>query len=372
MQIEKFRKFFPITKHTTYFNHASTGPLPITAARAIEDVVQKYVHWADIPIDILWGEFEGTREIIARFIGATEDEIAFVKNTSQGILIAMNSIPWQRGDNVIVLADAFAANLYPFYYLWPQIEKRFLKIGDGKNFLGRLKKVANRKTKAISIDWVNWLSGVKLDLKEIGDFCDRHNIFLIVDAIQGLGAFEINLKSLRIDFLTCGSSKWLCGPHGIGFLYVAKERLKELVPTNIGWLSAEVKTFHKLVPLGPLKKTAARFEEGTKNLMGICGLKECIKIFQKAGIKNIEKKVLYLTDLLIKKAQENNYEILSPTEKNLRSGIISMHPRHIDVKKTYERLIKNKIIVSLREGWLRISPHFYNTSAEIEKIFKII
>ncbi len=368
MKLLSFRKFFPITRTKTYLNHASTGPLPLTAARAIEQVVQKYLYQADLPIDILWNEFEETRRIVAHFIGASKDEIAFVKNTSQGILIAMNSIPFKKGDQVIILTDAFPANLYPFYYLWPEVVKKFLKTGDGADFLNRLKRLVNKKTRAISIDWVNWLSGVKLDLEEIGDFCVRHNIYLIVDAIQGLGALEIDLKRLNIDFLTCGSSKWLCGPQGIGILYVNKRRLDELVLTNIGWLSAEIESFHKFIPLGPPKRTAARFEEGTKNLIGICGLKESIRILKRAGIKNIEKQIFDLTDRLLNHAREKKCEILSPFAKSLRSGIVSIRPRNMDVENVYHQLKREKIVVSLREGWLRISPHFYNTESEIKKI----
>ncbi len=370
--MNSFRRYFPITRHTTYFNHASTGPLPSTAARVIQKLVQRYVHDADIPIELLWGEIESSRKVAAQLIHSSKDEIAFVKNTSQGIIIAMDSIPWKRGDNVVVLSDAFAANLYPFQYLWPDIEKRFVNTGDGLNFLARLQKTVNKKTRAISVDWVNWLTGVRLDLLTLGEFCRKRDMFLIVDAIQGLGALELDTKKLKIDFLACGSTKWLCGPQGVGFMYVAKERLGKLVPTNIGWLSAEIESFHKLVPLGPPKKTAARFEEGTKNLMGICALRECMKILLSAGIQNVEKKVFELTDLLIDLAQGRDFEIFTPTEKKVRSGIVSIRPRHSDVKRAYERLRKNGIIVSLREGWLRVSPHFYNTPSEIEKIFKVI
>ncbi len=342
------------------------------AALAMQKVIDLYLYKVDIPIEIYFGEVESTRRLIAKFLRVTTDEIAFVKNTTQGILIAMNSIPWKKGDNVIVLSDAFAANLYPFRYLWPGVEKRYLKTGDGRNFLDRLKKLTNRKTKAVSVDYVNWLSGVRLDLKEISDFCQKRGIFLIVDAIQGLGALDIDLKNIKIDFLTAGISKWLLGPHGVGIFYVARDKVRRLVPNNIGWLSADVKTFYKLVPLPGPKKNAARFEEGTKNFIGICGFKECMKVFLDGGIDNIEQRVLYLTEIILEKAREWGFEILTPTNKKMRSGIVTIRPRNANVMKTYEKLRANNIIVSLREGWFRISPHFYNTESEINQMFKIL
>jgi selenocysteine lyase/cysteine desulfurase len=232
--------------------------------------------------------------------------------------------------------------------------------------------LVDRRTRAISIDWVNWLSGVRLDLEEIGEFCRKRGIVFMVDSMQGLGALRLDLSKTRVDFMMAGCSKWLLGPQGVGLLYVAQCRLAGLVPTNIGWLSAEISSFQKLLPLGPPKKSAARFEEGTKNLMGICGLKENLKLLMKVGMGEVENRVLSLTDLILEKAKQHDFEILSPLQRNVRSGIVSIRPRHIKVERAYDRLKRHKIIVSLREGWLRISPHFYNTPAEINRMFKVL
>ncbi|MCK4352167.1 aminotransferase class V-fold PLP-dependent enzyme [candidate division WOR-3 bacterium] len=368
LEIEKYRELFPVTKNFIHFNHASTGPLSKPAASAIKGLIDNLekglYNWEEVGSIV-----EGTRKLASILLNVSSDEISFIKNTSQGILIAIGSIPWETGDNVVLMKDAFPANIYPWKYNLPDVEKRYVKLGDGKDFVAELSTTIDEHTKAITLDWVHFLSGVKVNLKEVSKLCKKHNTFLIVDAIQGLGALQIDLKKTQVDFLTSGASKWLFGPEGIGILYVSKKTIPKLKPFNIGWLSADWGNFENFTPK-PIKSSAARFEEGTRNLIGIVGLRENLKILLEAKLRNVEEKIMNLIDNLTSGFLERGIEILSPFKP--QSGIISFRKPKTESQKIFEKLKGEKIICSLRDDWLRFSPHFYNTIEEVNKVMEIL
>lgn len=312
-----------------------------------------------------------TRELAADLLKASPSELAFVKNTSQGILIAMDSIPWRPGDNVVLLKDAFPANIYPWLNLLPEVEKRWLEL-NGEDFLERVSDCVDERTRAVSIDWVHYLIGKRFELTELGKLCRRKGIFLIIDAIQGLGALQIDLSQVKCDFLCAGGSKWLLSPHGIGILYVSKERFDELKPSNIGWLSAEWDNFENFKVTRPLKRGAARLEEGTVNLIGIYGMRESLKIILSVGLAEIEKRIIILTNTLAKGLLELDCEILTPLDSTLRSGILSFNSPHISTKELQNFFSQQGVVCSFREGWIRLSPHFYNTEEEVKLILGLV
>jgi cysteine desulfurase / selenocysteine lyase len=367
-----YRKLFLATEKYIYLNHASTGPLPLPAVKAISDLAKQYSEQGTIE----WREYEAlsnsTRSLAAKLVNASADEICFVQNTSQGIIYAIGSIPFEKGDNIIILKDAFPTNSYPFRFLLPDIEKRYVTSKDLLDNPDCLLKLIDQKTKVISLDWVNFLNGIRIDAKRISQICKEHNIYFIIDGMQGCGAVRIDLNDIQPDFFSAAAPKWLLGPHGIGIFYVNKNVLGKLKPSNLGWLSADWDDFFDILTPRKLKNTASRFEEGTKNYLGIIGFRESLKIFDEIGIDKIESQVLDLTDYLIKQIDNPDFEIITPFERAHRAGIVSFRKKHTDNMEIFKKLKQNTIVCSLREGYLRIAPHFYNTTQELDRLVELV
>jgi selenocysteine lyase/cysteine desulfurase len=372
LDFTKYRNLFLTTEKYIYLNHASTGPLPLPAVQAISELAIRYSEQGSID----WQEYEAlsnsTRALAAKLVNASADEICFVQNTSQGIIHAINSIPFEKGDNVIILKDAFPTNSYPFRFLLPDVEKRYVTSRELLDNTDYLLKIIDKKTKAISLDWVNFLNGIRIDVKRISQICKEHNIYFIIDGMQGCGAVRINLNDIQPDFFSSAAPKWLLGPHGIGIFYVNKNVLNKLKPSNLGWLSANWDDFYDILTPRKLKNTASRFEEGTKNYLGIIGFRESLKIFDEIGIDKIESQVLDLTEYLIKKINNQNFEIITPLERNKRAGIVSFRKINTDSMTLFNKLKENNIVCSLREDHLRIAPHFYNTTEEINRLIELL
>jgi cysteine desulfurase/selenocysteine lyase len=368
----RYRKLFKVTDKYIYLNHASTGPLPLTAVKAISDLATRYSEQGTID----WSEYEAmsnsTRALAARLVGASPDEICFVQNTSQGIIYAIGSIPWQKGDNVILMKGAFPTNFSPFLYLLPEIEKRYVTSVELKTDPSCLVRLIDQHTKAVSLDWVNFLNGIRLDLKTISRICQKHNVYFIVDAMQGCGAVKIDLQNIQLDFFCSAAPKWLLGPHGIGIFYINKNILGELKPFNLGWLSADWDDFYDVLTPREVKTSAARFEEGTKNYLGIAGFKAALELFLEIGTEKVEEQVLDLGDYLLSKINTPGFEIITPLDRTKRAGIISFRKKSADTMELFKKLKENNIICSFRENYLRVSPHFYNTTKELDKLVELL
>ncbi|MEO0102295.1 MAG: aminotransferase class V-fold PLP-dependent enzyme [candidate division WOR-3 bacterium] len=367
-RIFSYRKEFPILKNFIYLNAAGSSPLPLRTKKAIENLLKRYTEEGNIPWEDFENLSEGTRKMVAQFLSCQPEEICFLRNTSEGITTALNLLELKPEENIIIALDNFPANIYPFLYSRPQIEKRFVRILDG-DIIKQLVKKVNSKTKLVSLDWVHFLSGYSLDLEAISEFCQKRGICLLIDAIQGLGALKLNLKTLAIDFLAAGAGKWLFPPQGIGIFYVRKELLPKLKPNHLGWLSCFWSDFNQIFKQKKLKSEAGRYEEGTKNYLGIVGLDENIKLLTEIGIENIEKHLLTLSEYLIAQLKEMGLETLP---RGFGSGIVAFRKKGIPSQPLFEFLTKRRFVLSLREDYIRVSPHFYNTKEEIEELLEAL
>jgi selenocysteine lyase/cysteine desulfurase len=310
---------------------------------------------------------EDCRDMAARLMGVRTGEIAFVKNTSAGAIIAIGSIGWQHGDNMILMQDAFPTNTYPFDYLLPQVEKRYVTSAELAKGPECIFKLVDRHTRAIAIDWVHFLSGVRADIVAIATFCRTRAIYILLDAMQGLGAVNQDFAGLGIDFVYAGGNKWLLGPEGSGILYVNSATLPNLKPANLGWLSAKWDDFNDIYTPKPTKPGASRFEEGTKNYIGIYGLRESLRILLDAGMSEVAARVRMLVQLLRQRLEEKGFEVMTPVDPQRHAGIIAASRPDIDTAALFTRLKEQGFICSLRENRLRLAPHFYNTEEEIER-----
>jgi cysteine desulfurase/selenocysteine lyase len=199
---------------------------------------------------------------------------------------------------------------------------------------------------------------------EIGQLCRDRGIFFIVDAIQALGAVEVDVRQSGIDLLSADAHKWLLGPQGIGILYVSEAMLQNLDVSNLGYKSMTDESDYLNYNIR-LKPDASRFEEGTLNIFGIVGMKASLELLLSIGIPAIENRIAELNNILIKTLEENGYVIKSPVNSKERSGILSFYHNKIQTDKIYQKLFKAGVVCAQRDGAVRVSPHFYNNTTDV-------
>lgn len=374
IDLAKYRKEFPFTKQIIFFNHASFGPMPEKSWKATEEYykglrLKKVADDDREAFQIL----ERIRNLIAKMIKAKPEEIAFVPNTSYGLNVAAWGLDLKRGDKVILSDVEFPANVYPWTNLKQKgIKTKFIasknKCFDIDNFV----KAIDKRTKVLSISFVQYFNGFKNDLETIGKICEENDIFVVVDGIQGIGSADLDVKKCKIDFLSCGGQKWLLSSLGTGFFYLSSQAKRKVKPSFFGWMGVDWGLdFTDLLKfnLKPFS-SARRFEIGTYPYSLLWSMHSSLRLLSQIGIKNIEKHNLELLDLLIDYLNDSPYQIKSSLEPKHRSSIFSFSGKNIG--KLYEKLIKNRILVSFREETIRVSPHFYNTKEEVNKLIEIL
>ena len=366
--IEKARSYFPYLKNKIiYFNHASTGPITTIVKDRIESFLKER---SEDKIDDYWAfkaVADESKEMIGEMINCSGDRIAFLDNTTNGIIWLAQGIDWKAGDRIILNDVEFPANVYPFLQLKEKgVEIDFINSTNGIVTAEEIINSIHPRTKLISISFVQFLSGYRIDLEKIGKICKEKDIIFSVDAIQGLGAVRLDVEKFNIDFLASGTQKWLLGLQGLAFIYIRTELQNKMKSAPIGWLA--VKDAWNLLDFDlTTKETAERFQPGTLNNLGIYAFNSSMKLFKEFGFDEIEKQVLvnskYFIDELVKIGY--NSPMLSLHEKHL-AGIISF--RSENAQKIFDILSQKKIVCSLREGYIRFAPHFYNTKQEIDLV----
>lgn len=363
------RQLFPITERSIYFNHAGTGPLSIPARRAIEECLGVYTAQAEFKTDEYFERIDECRHTVADFIDATPEEIVFTHNTSQGIYIALMNIPFTAGDRILVMDEVFPAVRYIVDHNLPQVEKIYVRFTDSDP-VERVKPYLGSGVKAVVLDWVQYLSGEMVDLERLSGILKEYGVYFVVDGIQALGAVPFSARTSDVDFLSSGAAKWLFGPSGAGFLYVNKRTFPTLNRVHAGWLGARWKDFLDCQTRPALYSDARMFEQGTRNVIGISALAENMRMLQAFEIVRVYEHICALKACLREGFESLGFEIVTPARGN-QSGIITMKPRE-RAAELYEHLVANSVVLSLRSGCLRFSPHFYNTPDEIEAILNIL
>jgi selenocysteine lyase/cysteine desulfurase len=370
MDLEEYKNIFPVTKSDVYLNHAAVSPFSFNVIKAVNEFL---VMRSQNNVDEYSFVMEKKKELkdnISKLINGRSENIAIIGNTSEGLNWLVNSLSWNTGDRVLLTDYEFPSNVYPFLNLERYgVKVDFVKNKNGKIFVKDIESQITSNTKIVSISFVEFLNGFRNNLKEIGKICKDKNIIFSVDGIQGIGALPIDVESCYIDFISNGGHKWLMGPQGCGFMYLAPNLHKKLHPVFAGWLSVE-DSWNFLDFNLEFIKDAGRYEIGTANALGIIGLKSSTDLLVEIGIENIEKKLFKLGDYLIKSFQNINLIYNGSYELNERSGIYSFNYKNADVlRNLHQYLSKNRIHVSYRNSALRISPHFYNNKTDIDNLF---
>jgi selenocysteine lyase/cysteine desulfurase len=369
--LEDFRKEFPVTKDYVYLDHAGVAPVSLRVKRALESFLNEasesgmfnYKSWMDGVQEI--------RKKSAILVAADPEEIAFVKNTSHGISIVAEGLDWKEGDNLLICEKDFPSNIYPWLNLKRKgVEIRVVPSQNERILLEDIELLIDSRTKLLTVSSVNFSSGFKIDLKMVGELCNRKRILFFVDAIQSLGVIPMDVNEFKIDFLAADGHKWLLSPEGTGIFYCRKELALRINPPLIGWKSIINESDYDHVDFR-LKTNALRFEEGSLNVMGIFALGAAIDLLIELGIDRIQARVIELGDLIIREAEKRDFQVRTPKSKEERGGIISILG-NLDPIKVKDKLKEEGILVNVRGGAIRISPHFYNTEYEVLRLFDAI
>jgi cysteine desulfurase/selenocysteine lyase len=375
MDWEATREQFPITRNYNFQNHAAVAPLCRRAADAVREYLDHYQHYAYVG-----GEFhkrvERVRAQLAQLVGANADEVTFTKNTSEGLSMVANGLSWNNGDNVVMTTAEFPANVYPWQALRARgVQIRTVLEEDGRIPLERIIETIDTRTRVVTISSVQYASGFRTDLATLGEYCASKGVFLCVDAIQSLGVFPIDVKAMKIDFLSADGHKWLCAPEGSGIFYVRKEIQGYLRPTTIGW--ASMKDPHSFVRGHKYQfefaDSAKRYDSGSYNMMGILALGAAIEMIQEIGIENISRRIVQLTDRLVAGLRARGCRVVSSRQPGEGSGIVAFRCDEHDLDEIRRHLQdEHRIVISVRCGRLRASPHFYNTEQEIDQLLEAL
>ncbi|MFZ1219037.1 MAG: aminotransferase class V-fold PLP-dependent enzyme [Chthoniobacterales bacterium] len=369
------RREFPICARKIYCAHAADAPLPRRVAEAMKESIERAAVDArnyDNELD----RIEETRVVAARLLGCETEEISFTGPTASGLNTVASGLDWNEGDEVVCYFDDYPANVYP----WLALERRGVKpvLLETERLGGITPEIVGRaltqRTRLVALASAHNISGYRIDLDGIGALCAERGVLFSVDAIQTLGAFPVPLQ--HVDFASSGAQKWLLGPSGAGILYVKKTRHELLRPALIGgWnvVSPDFLTQREV----RFESGGRKFEPGAYTHSVLAGLRAAVELLLEAGPGQIPARIAELTQLLRSRLVAVGFEFLTPEEERNRCGILTFRHSRAGSDQLRELLASNDIVVSNRidranRSWLRVSPHFYNTEAEIGKIAELL
>jgi len=363
---------FPVAADFLYFNHAGVSPIPARAADAGIRMLQRSRDQGAWQLR-KWEElaFE-TRDRFARIVGAGPDEIAFVKSTSEGLSFVSAGFPWKEGDNLVTANVEYPSNVYPWMRLRARsVEMRMVPAREGRVRKEDLFAACDGKTRLITLSSVEFANGYRNDLSGIGEYCQRHGIFFCVDGIQSIGVLPMDVKAFGIDALSADGHKWLLSPEGIGAFYISREVMEVVEPVILGWHSVKNRFDFENYDFR-LSPDARRYEPGSMNTVGLSAFNASMELLLSVGIDRIWERVRRLTDRIIEKVREDGFELVTPDHPEERSGIVTFRVPGADNGALWKALMARKAICSHRAGGIRLSPHFYNTPEEVDRVFEIV
>jgi selenocysteine lyase/cysteine desulfurase len=364
---QNIRKDFPVTKRYTYLANAAISPTPAPVVQEILKFHNGMLNHAGSRWPDWIKEMEQARDLYAKFINASSDEVGFTHSTSEGMNIIAHML--HAKGSVISNELEFPSSILPWLNRGSYVH--FVKAKNGRILKQDISDAINSKTKLVVISHVQYSTGFRQDLVDLSELTRKHGLFLIVNPTQSLGALHFDVKEFNLDFMASNGHKWLLSSFGIGAIFVKREYLEnvsEFHPpfySQLGQKERDVFDNRKI----NMSATASRFELGSPHFSNILSLKAAIEYISKIGIQYIERRILHLTSYLIEKLAELNLDIISPLEQEKwRSGIIVFKMQ--SAEEIVRKLEKKRIIVSARGGGIRVSPHFYNDEKDIDVLIQ--
>lgn len=364
---------FPHREDLIYLNHAGVSPWPRRAADAVAAFAQE--NWRDGPVHYeRWIATETRLRERCRALvnAAASEDIALLKNTSEGLSIVAYGMPWQDGDNVVTTDQEFPSNRIVWESLADRgVELRQAAIGASDDPEAALLACVDERTRLITVSSVQYATGLRMELARLGAFCRRHDIVFCVDGIQGLGALQFDVEAIQADVVVADGHKWMMGPEGVALFYTRPALRERLRLTQYGW--------HMVEAMGDydrrdwtIARSARRFECGSPNMLGIHGLEASLSLLEEIGIDRVERAVLdHATCLIDLIDAADRLELLSSRAASRRSGIVTFRHRTIDAATLYRTLRGQGVHCAPRGGGIRYSPHFHTSRLQLEQAVRM-
>ena len=366
---------FPVAREKIFLGHAGVCPLPRRVADAIADCARQGT-LGDQEAFMLH-RLDEARKLASQLIHCQPDEIALVGPTSLALSFVAAGLNFRRGDNVLIYHDDYPSNVYPWMALAARgVEVRLLNI---KKF-GAIRTMdvtgqVDENTRLVALASCHFISGFRIEIDAIGKFLRERGILFCLDAIQTLGAFPTTVE--HVDFLAADAHKWLLGPCGAGILYVRRDLQEKLNPPVYGWHNVRNPNFVAQEKI-EFRNGAVKFEAGTQNLVGLVGLIASMELALEIGVENIAGELLRKRAWLIPALQAKDFTVLNADAKTENAGgIVSFFQPGKDMSAFNQKLSESGIIASLRtdrkgQNYIRLSPHFYNTDAELQRVLELL
>ena len=374
---EELRQYeFPVARNKIFLAHAGDCPLPRRVAQAIADFAQQSATGDQEKFAYPTALTDG-RKLGARLLNCQPEEVAFVGPTSLALSFIASGLKFRRSDNILIYFDDYPSNVYPWLALAKQgvqvrmINTRGLGVIRPMDVMGQV----DENTRLVSLASCHFISGYRIDHQAIGKKLRERNILFCLDAIQTLGAFPTTVEN--VDFLAADAHKWLLGPCGAGLMYVRREVQEKLTPQIYGWHNVRCPNFVAQEQI-VFRNDSRKYEAGTQNLLGLVGLMTAMELILELGVGNIAAELLRKRAWLVPALQAKGYIVLNAdTPPETRSGIISFTRPVTDLAGLYQRLADAGIVTSLRtdraeQRYIRLSPHFYNTDAELQRVMEML
>ena len=362
MDLAALRQLFPVTETAVFLNNAAESPLNTRVSRRLEEYLElaRQAPQDKPPVR------ESVRITLSEMFGGCPNEYALVTSTGVGVGIAAAGYPWQAGDNLVLPADEHWNNTFPWLALRERgVEVRLVPVGaDQRADPDAIAARVDHRTRILAAAAVRFNTGFRADLPRLSQIAHQHGALFLVDGIQGAGVFPLNVQEAGIDILASAGFKWLLGMPGTGFLYVNQTAQEKIRPVLPGMFAAEdnPRELHYF-------DDARRYETGTLAYALFHAWTAGLELLKEVGVEQIHARVLALTDRIIAGLRARKIEIASPIEKaSERSAILAFTMGSQEAnKELYKKLMRQKIIVALRDGRIRVSPNFYNNEEEIDR-----
>ncbi|MEM6798342.1 MAG: aminotransferase class V-fold PLP-dependent enzyme [Planctomycetota bacterium] len=373
----QMREQMPIAREIAYFDHAAVAPLTGPCAAAIGQWLSQAAELGDT-VWLDWAKQVATaRTRAAALIGAHENEVALVPNTTTGINFVAEGLDWREGDNVVILADEYPSNVYPWMHQQDRgVETRLVPTEFGRPNLAKLRDACDHRTRVVSVSWISFSTGYRIDPDEIAHIAHDAGALFFLDAIQGLGVFPLDVRQTKVDFLAADGHKWMLGPEGAGMAWVRREHLDKLRAVGVGATSVVNPYDYSTIDYR-LRPTAARYEGGSMNVAGMIGWGASLGLLAQWQAADLAAAVLSITDLACDRLKAIGADVLShrepePNGHDPRSGVVSFTLPGKDPMEVRSRCTDAGIALSCRGGRLRIAPHAYNDANDVDRLVSVL
>jgi cysteine desulfurase/selenocysteine lyase len=365
---------YPVNKEMIWLNNCGTTPAGAHIVKALSQFIEGYAQKGILTEIAVYPEVQkNIKKILGNLLNCSPDELSLIHNTAEGMNFISHGLNFSSEDEVILLDNEYPSNIYP----WRHLEKKGVKLiiapmeNSPEAFLKALDRLITKKTRMVSLSAVHWCTGMPLPLTQVGRLCKEKGIDFVVDGAQGVGIQPIDTKRDHVSYMAFSAWKWLMGPLGMGIFFVANEKLPELKPVFIGTDSV-VRADEYLPYKTELKPSADRFTYSTANFNDWVYLEAALKFLNSIGFIAVRERIFELSAHLSKGLTKVGFNVFSDKFPDYQTGIIAFEKPGVNPDVIMTHLKRNKIVAAERLGRVRLSPHVYNSMAQMDEVVRVL